>query len=972
MNRLFRLPIMITVLCAVFSTVVFATNWNSEIISADQTITISEDMTITGTIVIDSGATVTVKSEESNLYTLTRGTNEELFNVESGGTLVLENIIIDGDKDTYDTNITSLVIVYGVFEMKDGAVLQNNRANFGGGVTVSRNGTVTMSDSSIRENEALSGGGVFISSGGIDTSFTMESGSISGNKVTGSGGGIYIFAQYSGSAVAFVMKDGIIEKNEAAFSGGGGVYICASLGAEVNFTMENGEICNNTGVYISGGGVYLFAHGNGGKATFTICDGSISENTAGGGGGVYVTATYGGETEFTMKSGEISRNKTSFYGSGGGVYVDAIFNSSSAKFTMEGGIISKNETANGGGVFISTFDNGSLASFIMKDGEISKNNANSNGGGVYLWDNNGGRSEFAMMGGEISENESNQGGGVFTFSNPDGDVEFKMMSGVIKNNVANTHGGGVYIGAVGISNFIMENGLISNNIANEDGGAVYVCYNAKFSLKNGILNKNKATRGGGVYVYADNDTKAEFSMEDGTISGNTADYGGGVWWSELLTFTIPPQILGSLYDNCATKGFYFMDDGLKEKHNSIFGIENTYTNGYDYVLNNNDVYCTGATNNKSSYFWISFELNGGNGVSNRWAKDGELITSFDSSSTIPTRYGYTFIGWYTDEDLRNTFNVNTGLVTSNLTLYASWNKNPSVQQITPPSSKDKDNKPTTWTDSGSNGSIATYTVTFDTNGGSVVNSQSVQSDGYVIRPDNPTREGFTFTEWFSDKELAKEYDFSKGVMGNITIYAKWAEDMPTPDPTKWKNLFTDVKKGDWFYDDVEYAATYGLFNGTSATTFSPNTPMTRAMLVTVLWRMAGSLEERIPEAVGGGQFSDVAEGTYCYQAVNWAVANGIVNGTGNGLFAPDAEIARQDMAVMLMRYLVSINYEYVVTEEYRIFTDEDYISDYAKNAVQVLNKLGIINGKGDNIIDPQGTATRAEVAAMLHRLLVVS
>jgi len=286
----------------------------------------------------------------------------------------------------------------------------------------------------------------------------------------------------------------------------------------------------------------------------------------------------------------------------------------------------------------------------------------------------------------------------------------------------------------------------------------------------------------------------------------------------------------------------------------------------------------------------------------------------------------------------------------------------------------KFNVSVTATSTSSGGGTTYYTVTFDTDGGSRVNSQSVARNGRATKPADPTKEGYTFAGWYADKALTTEYNFNNSITGNITIYAKWTEKTgtgtldtkkPTPDPNEWENPFEDVKKGDWFYNDVGYVYVNGLMacTSTSPMLFSPNASMTRAMLVTVLWRMAGS------PATSGTPFTDVSGGLWYSEAVAWAAENGIVLGIGGGLFVPDAEITRQDMAVMLLRYLNYIKADYVVTDDYRIFADEVDIADYAKDAVQVLNKLGIILGKGNNIIDPKGTATRAEVAAMLHRIM---
>ena len=180
----------------------------------------------------------------------------------------------------------------------------------------------------------------------------------------------------------------------------------------------------------------------------------------------------------------------------------------------------------------------------------------------------------------------------------------------------------------------------------------------------------------------------------------------------------------------------------------------------------------------------------------------------------------------------------------------------------------------------------------------------------------------------------------------------------------WENPFDDVRESDWFYGDVEYAHANGLFAGTSATTFGPNAVMTRGMLVTVLGRLYGADQDA--HATGG--FGDVAAGQYYTAYVEWAKENGIVTGTGSG-FAPNAAITRQDLAVIVARYAEFADENFPVTLQYTIFADESDIADYAKNAVQTLYNGGVLNGKSGNNFDPRGSATRAELAAVLHRFI---
>ncbi|MDL2288347.1 S-layer homology domain-containing protein [Oscillospiraceae bacterium OttesenSCG-928-F05] len=184
----------------------------------------------------------------------------------------------------------------------------------------------------------------------------------------------------------------------------------------------------------------------------------------------------------------------------------------------------------------------------------------------------------------------------------------------------------------------------------------------------------------------------------------------------------------------------------------------------------------------------------------------------------------------------------------------------------------------------------------------------------------------------------------------------------------WQNPFTDVKVGDWFYGDVRHVYGNGLMTGISQDEFGPGLPMSRAMLVTVLYRMAGEPGVEGP----GNPFSDVEGGQWYTNAVIWAAKSGITVGYGDGTFGTDDEITREDMCVMLVRFMELMGIELPALREARDFGDMDDISDYAKDAVMALYQAGIIEGRGGGIFDPQGEATRAELAALLHRFLVAA
>jgi hypothetical protein len=153
-------------------------------------------------------------------------------------------------------------------------------------------------------------------------------------------------------------------------------------------------------------------------------------------------------------------------------------------------------------------------------------------------------------------------------------------------------------------------------------------------------------------------------------------------------------------------------------------------------------------------------------------------------------------------------------------------------------------------------------------------------------------------------------------------------------------------------------------NGTSPGVFSPNAALSRGMAVTVLYRMAGS-----PDVSGiENPFSDVAGGQWYTNAAVWAAENGIVSGYGGGMFGHGDDNTREQLAAILYRYMDFAGYDMAVTQQYIAFADEEDISGYAMEAIQTLNKLGIINGVGGNAIDPKGGATRAQFAALIHRL----
>lgn len=173
--------------------------------------------------------------------------------------------------------------------------------------------------------------------------------------------------------------------------------------------------------------------------------------------------------------------------------------------------------------------------------------------------------------------------------------------------------------------------------------------------------------------------------------------------------------------------------------------------------------------------------------------------------------------------------------------------------------------------------------------------------------------------------------------------------------------FTDVTTSDWFYDAVAYVYDNGLMTGTSATTFSPNATTTRGMIVTILHRLEGS-----PAADASG-FADVESGAWYQEAVDWAAANGIVNGTSQTTFAPTSPITREQMAAILYRYAAYKGYDVSQLADLSRFSDSSAVSTYAADALAWANAAGLITGVTDTTLSPQGSAVRAQAATILMR-----
>ena len=258
-------------------------------------------------------------------------------------------------------------------------------------------------------------------------------------------------------------------------------------------------------------------------------------------------------------------------------------------------------------------------------------------------------------------------------------------------------------------------------------------------------------------------------------------------------------------------------------------------------------------------------------------------------------------------------------------------------------------------------SVTYYTLHFETNGGSAITDMREENNTRIsLTKYVPTRHGYTFIGWYSDHNLTNQVS-EVSLTKNMTVYAGWRAD---ENPDIVVNPFTDVSEKDWFYNDAMFVYKNGLMLGTSKTLFSPHGTVTRGMMATILWRMEGSLAPK-----GENSFTDVEAGRWYADAITWTAENGIFAGYSKDKFGPDDPITREQLTAIFYRYADYKGYKLTVTGNLDKFEDADKITDYAKTVMQWAVGNRLIKGKSETLLDPQGTATRAEISAMLHRFI---
>ena len=997
-----------------------------------------------------------------------------------------------------------------------GTISDNTSHGYGGGIYVSGNTLNIEPDEgkviSITGNKAFDcpteghqtgrGGGMYLGNLANGT-LTLDQVNISNNTAEDCGGGLFVSCDVNLEDGASITGNGA---NSGEYLAGGGVYLAGGT-----FDLNGGEISNNKDDILNGAGVYVAG------GMFNLNSGKINGNKAQAyGGGVYVA---GGT--FNLNGGEISSNEASFAGG---------MNYEGGKVTInEGSTISGNTATRGAGIMVSG-DNITMSGGIITDNR-AKGNQYKNGGGVYIvqYTKQGTgviTGVFTMTGGKITGNTADKyGGGVYIQNNGifnvsgDANVSGNTVNGRANNvYLSDTNGvltitgtlSGAKFGITANANKPFTSGW-NTNMSGSDPTQFFTsdlddCYvtlsGDEVELRNGYQINYELNGGQFVSSYTpvssyDGNQDVQLPGED-DITRNGYTFGG--WYANEQFTGEPCTVIAS--GSTGPKTFYAKwtaNTYTVEFEPNGGTINGSYVTNYTYgegAALPTDVEKSGYTfagwyendrfegsavtaisdteyGDKTYYakwmsktYSVTLNTNGGT------IKSGNVTNyTYGEGAALPTdveKSGYTFAGWYDNEELTGsavaaisdtdygdktyyarwtsktysiTFNTDGGTIKGNYVTgysygegavlptdveksgytFAGWYDNEELtgSAATAISNTEYGDKTyyAKWT-------ANTYSVKLHLNGGNLADGVSditAYTYGNSIElPDRSeiVRSGYMFSGWYADEGFkdGPYTEISSTDSGNKEFYARWTMyNIPnthaitvidpangslkvnpsngsegtlitvTATPDEGYELayitvngeritgstfrmpdhdvtvsalfvpvsfpFTDVKSGDWFYDAVAYVYANGLMDGTSATTFEPNANMTRAMVWAILARIDG-------ETVTGADWASAAR--------VWAMNSGVSDGTD-----PKGPVTREQFATMLYRYAAAKGYDVSIGESTNILSYADFasISEYAIPAMQWACGSGIVTGVTDSTLVPQGTATRAQCAAMLMRFV---
>ena len=748
---------------------------------------------------------------------------------------------------------------------------------------------------------------------------------------------------------------------------------CIRVCPESQLTLENGAtVCNgravhrsghsgNTGTNDWGGGIVVDS-----TAKLIMNDGSaVTDCFAEQGGGIYLSGEMelnGGMLSGNTAVGDYFDTDHTQSAHGGAILIranradyDESYDAP-AKLTMTGGNIQNNKAASdrsafGGAVAILGTPKNSVDltnEFIMTGGTISGNTAGYGGAiSVYAADRywNGNASVKISGNAEITQNTGRNGGGaiaLWTSKADDYSSTVEMSGGTISDNKTFSKGGGVFLYGKGDS-FYMTDGKISDNEAKQGGGIFINDTDAAAYLLGGTIQDNKATDGYPHYddaserSYYGNAVYQDGSLYlDGTkanISGDIRigcrfDTSGGISTNRFVTLVGASDTMNDYeltsFKNESLDGRVVVAPGAITYGTATYSVADAepylshFTHNHKGIISDTDYTAETGTSSQAK----SLVLYGAIQKFSVTYTDGIGGTSFADEVTsdlrrgtptpaftggTPTRSGYTFTGWEPSV---------AATVTDNAVYTAQWAKN-----------------------SSSSHHSTRYTLHYESNGGTAYKDERYSSGTKVTLDKTPTRESYTFTGWYADKELTQKISSIK-MTSDKTVYAGW-EATGVPDKLN---------------GDDHFAYVVGYSDGT----VRPNANISRAEVATIFFRLLKS-DIRDGNLTADNDFSDVSDGQWHNKAISTMAKLGIVKGRRADNFDPDASITRAEFAAICARFNTK------PVENSGSFSDIS--GHWAENEIERAAAFGWISGYPDGTFHPDARITRAEAMTMINRVL---
>ena len=941
--------------------------------SAIETVRLGANIEISASLAVSRTVTL-----DLNGYVLEMTGDDGVIKVESGGKLTLTDSNTGKQTHYFTKNNDALWVWDDAATDSDysvtGGVITGGTGfhdgNFtcGGGVYVDKNGTFTMNGGNIAGCTASSdqfsrGGGVYVAEKGTFAktgagTFTMNGGSITGCTAVGGysyGGGVYTLGTTTLSGTAEIRdcyaKDR--DADDAAF--GGGVH----AGAGVFNISGNVKITGcSTAVGDTTDAMYIGAKGAISGGTF---DGSVqNESTISGG-------TFNGEVanvgSGSITAGTFNGEVTNYGTISGGTFSDDVTNKEAGSIsagTFNDGVTNEGKitggTFNGGVTGSGSVSGATVVAKVSNEPEFLEALADENVRTIKLMnsvtvgaaeDGKGLTIDRAIT---LVDDSANNGCTLqlhrpLTIAKDrtltlEGNVYLSPCDSTeVYGSLTVGAGCGAIFEAGNSSLTIHEGGTVTTvrttDTEKASSGQLSLGEGVKLTVEGTLVNNGrlivsdmanlkKAAAIGGDLTLDGVTIDEEYTLD---MQGNLLTISGFLRFGNNTNLTVKNASKVDASGVRITGGSYYCPVIAGSNEGSITG-----GSFYGPVTVKSPAGSTTPADVSGGTFYDG--LNGSYLIQGRKVTymDGEdvyaiqVVNGKASAPDAPGKDGYALAGWYTEAGQK--FDFEETPVTEDITLTARWSKNaPSVSYAS---------------------------LRFETGGGSDLPALSLPYGSTVdLTKYVPSREGFTFTGWYTDKELTKRVT-SLTLTGSAAVYAGW-------------NPFTDAGSGDWYYEDVLYVYNRGLMEGTGEHRFSPDGAVTRGQIVTILWRLTGS-----PVVNFAMDFSDVTEETWCAEAIRWAAAEGIAQGFDDGSFGQDRVVTREQLAAFLYREVQRQGGGFTGMWYFPLnYPDIGELGEFADEAMHWCVMTGVLQGTADGRLAPKATADRAQLSAILHRYLTV-